>query len=68
MDDFAEAVRLFTEYLIHKVRASDMNVNTAAPLQQLTMGVGRHVYGDPYGDLFRNVRKIRRSLKAVNKT
>ncbi|MBD1178217.1 hypothetical protein IDG76_17010 [Vibrio cholerae] len=68
MDDFAEAVRLFTEYLIHKVRASDMNVNTAATLQQLTMGVGRHVYGDPYGDLFRNVRKIRRSLKAVNKT
>ncbi|MDN2659665.1 hypothetical protein OW491_07580 [Neptunomonas sp. CHC150] len=67
-DDFVAAVRLFTEYLIHNVRSSDMNVNTAASLQQVVLGVGRYVYGDPYGDLFRNVRKVRRSLQAVNKT
>jgi len=67
-DDFVVAVGLFTEYLIDLVRKSEVNVNTSAALQLVVMTAGRYMYSDQYGDLFRGVRRISRSLNAVNFT
>ena len=66
--EFIEAVSGYTEYLIQRVRWSRLNRNTAATFQQVVMLVGRFLYEDPYMDLFRSVRRIKRSLGAVVKT
>lgn len=66
--EFIEAVSGYTENLIQRVRWNRLNRNTAATFQQVVMLVGRFLYEDPYMDLFRSVRRIRRSLGAVVKT
>lgn len=65
---YIDAVGAFTDYLIDLVRKSQMNINTAATLQLVLFTAGRNIYSDRYGDLFRGVRKISRSFRAVNIT
>jgi len=66
--DFVTAVSRFTDFLIDQIRKSDFNINTAATLQLVVMTVGRHIYDDPYGELFRGIRRISRSANAVKST
>jgi len=65
---YIDAVKLFTEYLIDLVRKTQININTAATLQLVLFTTGKNIYSDRYGDLFRGIRKIARSSKAVNIT
>ncbi|MBC8659372.1 hypothetical protein H1X88_21700 [Vibrio parahaemolyticus] len=66
--NYVKAVGLFTEYLIDLIRKSLISINTAATLQLVLYTTGRYIYSDPYGDLFRDIRKISRSTKAVKVT
>ena len=65
---FVRAVHDYTEEMIHNIRKSRLNINTAATSQQRIISIGRAVYDDPYLDLFRSVRKLGRSLEATNIT
>lgn len=67
-ESYVISVNQYTEEMIQKIRTSQLNINTAASLQLIILSVGRAIYNDPYLDLFRFVRPIRRSLNAVNKT
>ena len=65
---YVSAVHHFTEEMIEKIRKTKLNINTAASLQQILLQTGRAVYDDAYGDLFTNIRKLRRSHPASNVT
>ena len=65
---FVTAVGLFSEYLIDQIRKSQISINTGATLQLVIVNAARYIYSDPYRDLFRGIRKISRSTKAVKVT
>lgn len=67
-EHYVQAVHMFSEEKISLIRKSKININTAATMQLVVITVGRGIYHDPYGDLFRFVRRIRRSYRAVNRT
>lgn len=67
-DNFLIAAHKYSEELIRSIQMSTLNVNTGASLQYIVLDLGRSIYGDPCGDLFRTIRKIRKSYKAINTT
>jgi hypothetical protein len=67
-NNYVEAVSRYTDELIHQIKSNKININTAASFQLVMKNVGKNIYGDPYDELFRNVRKISRSLAATEKT
>ena len=63
--DFRNGYERFAEHLMHLVRSSEMNINTAAALQLVITTAVKHIYGDPYGDLLRGIRRFRKSIAAT---
>lgn len=62
---YVNAVRLYTEELILKIRSNTININTASASQLVAISTGRKIYKDTYNELFRSVRKISRSYAAT---
>ena len=65
---YANAIHQYTDEMIDKIRKSRLHINTAASRQQIMIGTGCAVYDDPYSDLFKSVRILRRSNAATNVT
>lgn len=58
----------YTDHLIHRVRTSDININTAATYQLVAISITSSAFNDKYGDITNGLRKIRRSYNASNVT
>jgi integrase len=67
-EDFVNAAKKHTDFMMDKVKKSQISVNTAATLQLVVFTAGREVFNDSYGDLFFAVRKIKRSYAATKVT
>ena len=65
---YVSAVHDYTEEMIDNIRKSRLHINTAAGLQTIIIKTGCAVYDDPYGDIFKSVRKIRISKAAKKVT
>lgn len=64
----SKAVSHFSEEQIHKARASEININTAAALQMVAMTALSIMYGDKNKALFEGVRRVSRSYEATKVT
>lgn len=64
-EQFLLSVRKYTEYLIDGIRRNVINNNTGASYQGIIFSIGKAVYNDPYGDIFKSIRRIRRSQAAT---
>ena len=65
---YVNAVHQYTEHMIDDIRKGKVHMNSASVRQQILIRVGRTIYGDQYGELFKSVRKLRSSSAAVNTT
>ena len=65
---YANAVHQYTEHMIDDIRKGKLHMNSASVRQNILITAGRAIYGDQYGDLFKSVRKLRKSNAAINTT
>jgi len=63
-----EAIKCFTENLIHRAKSNDININTAASSQLVSLTAIKWIYNDEYNDISQGVRIIHRSYAATNIT
>lgn len=64
-EQFLLAAKKYTDYLIDEIRRSVINHNTGASYQGIIFSIGKGVFSDPYGDIFKSIRRIRRSQAAA---
>lgn len=67
-DNFKEILLGYTRFLFDEVRASRINVNTASSRQRTIIEVGRYIFSDLDSDLYDELKRIRKSVHAVNVT
>ena len=65
---YVSAVHQYTEVLIDKIRKNKIKPGTGYKEQHYIINIGRWIYDDQYGDLFRSIRKLRKSAASTKVT